>query len=371
MCDPKSAHYLVYSEFLDWALAWREKMRMIKEDASIRSRSGKRISVTRRNGIVVRTPSFSLSLDPKRAPNCEYTFVSHAHLDHVHSPDGSSKIIASRQTAALAKARGYDFESIKESIPGIDLTDAGHILGSRAVLIEDSVFYTGDYSTRDRGFLKGSPGVKCDTLIMETTYGNPRYVFTETEKIVVQVSRLIADCFDKCRPVVLTGYPLGKAQLITYLFRNWEPIYLHESVHKMNEAHLDLDVKIPRHPICGTGASQSSLLKRLPWIMISPASTGRSQFIKTMRENYGAVVIAFTGWAVEPRYRYMMGVDYAFDLSDHCDFNELVNLAKYCDPSKIYTVHGFSTEFAEHLKFLGFDAEPLEGAEQSTLTNYA
>jgi putative mRNA 3-end processing factor len=341
------------------------------DNALIRSRSGKRISVTHRNGVVVRTPSLSISLDPRRAPNSDYTFVSHAHIDHIHSPDGASKIISSKETAVLAKARGYDFESVQESVPGIDLTDAGHILGSRAVLIEDSVFYTGDYSTRDRGFLKGSPGVKCDTLIMETTYGNPKYKFTETEKIVSSVSKLIADCFDKCRPVVLTGYPLGKAQLITFLFRNWEPIFLHESVHKMNEAHIDLGVEIPRLALCGTGATQKSLLKRLPWIMISPASTGRSQFIKSLRENYGAVVIAFTGWAVSPRYRYMMGVDYAFDLSDHCDFNELVSLAKYCNPSKIYTVHGFSTEFAEHLKFLGFDAEPLEGAEQSTLTNYA
>ncbi|MDA4131458.1 MAG: MBL fold metallo-hydrolase [Thaumarchaeota archaeon] len=346
-------------------------MRVSRDDGLIRSRSGKRISVTERSGIVVRTPSLSLSLDPKRAPSSEYAFVSHAHIDHVHSPDGGSKIIASRETAALAKARGYDFQSVQESVRGVDLTDAGHILGSRAVLIEDSVFYTGDFSTRDRGFLKGSPGVKCDTLIMETTYGSPKYAFTDTSKIVERVSRVIADCFDKCRPVVLTGYPLGKAQLITYLFRNWEPIFLHESVHKMNEAHIDLGVEIPHHAICLTGANQKAQLRRRPWIMISPASTGRSQFIKSLRENYDAVVIAFTGWAVEPRYKYMMGVDYAFDLSDHCDFNELVSLAKYCDPSKIYTVHGFSTEFAEHLKFLGFDAESLEGAEQSTLTNYA
>ncbi len=239
------------------------------------------------------------------------------------------------------------------------------------ILIEDSLFYTGDFSTRDRGFLRGSPGVKCDTLIMETTYGTPRYVFTDTEKIVSRVSRLIAECFHNCRPVVLTGYPLGKAQLITYLFRNWGPMYLHESVHDMNQAHIELGIELPRLDSCGVGSKQEAVLKKRPWIVVSPASSGRSQFIKSLRDNYGAVVIAFTGWAVDPRYSYMMGVDYAFDLSDHCDFKELVQLAKYCNPSKIYTVHGFAAEFAEHLKFLGFDAEPLEGIEQSTLTSYA
>lgn len=346
-------------------------MKSIEAQTGIISRNGKKISVSHRGGIQVKTGSYSLALDPKRASKSDFSFVSHAHIDHVHSPDGNSRIISSRETVKLAKIRGYDLSGAIDSVDGVDLIDAGHILGSRAILIEDSVFYTGDFSTRDRGFLKGSTGVKCDTLIMETTYGSPRYVFTDTSKIVSQVSRLIAECFHNCRPVVLTGYPLGKAQLITHLFANWEPIYLHESVYKMNEAHLELGVNIPKLESCGTGSKQHSLLKKRPWIVISPASSGRSQFIKTLREEYGAIVIAFTGWAVDRRYSYMMGVDYAFDLSDHCDFSELVQLAKYCNPSKIYTVHGFAAEFAEHLKFLGFDAEPLEGIEQSTLTSYA
>ena len=346
-------------------------MKKTENETGIISRHGKRISVSHRGGIVVRTGSYSLTLDPKRASKADYSFVSHAHIDHVHNPDGNSVLIASRETVELAKIRGYNLDGAEESLEGADLLDSGHILGSRAILIEDSVFYTGDFSTRDRGFLRGSPGAKCDTLIMETTYGSPRYIFTDTAQIVSRVSRLIAECFHNCRPVVLTGYALGKAQLLTHLFRNWEPIYLHDSIFKMNEAHIEMGVELPRLESCGTVSKQHSLLKKRPWIIIAPSSSGRSQFIRTLREEYGAVVIAFTGWAVEKRYSYMMNVDYAFDLSDHCDFNELVQLAKYCNPSKIYTVHGFATEFAEHLKFLGFDAEPLEGIEQSTLTSYA
>jgi putative mRNA 3-end processing factor len=347
-------------------------MREPKTQAGIISRHGKRINVLQRGGILVKTGSYSLALDPKTAHRSDYTFVSHAHIDHVHTPDGNSKLIASKETVELAEVRGYKLKDATEQVSGVDLVDAGHILGSRGVLIEDSVFYTGDFSSRDRGFLKGSPGVKCDTLIMETTYGCSKYVFTDTEKIVSQVSRIIAECFHKNRPVVLTGYALGKAQLITYLFRNWEPVFLHDSVWKMNEAHIELGVDIPRYASCGPVKGQLLRLKKnCPWIVVSPSASGRSQFIKTLREDFGALVIAFTGWAVNRGYSYSMGVDYAFDLSDHCDFNELVSLAKYCDPSKIYTVHGFASEFAEHLKFLGFDAEPLEGVEQSTLTSYA
>lgn len=338
-------------------------------EETITMRSGKKLSISQRNGIVVSTSSRSFALDPRKASNCEMTFVSHAHIDHVHSADGKSKIIASRETADLAKLRGHDLISFSEQAPGIELTDAGHILGSRAILIEDSVFYTGDFSRRDRGFLKGSKGIKCDTLIMETTYGIPRYVFRETDEIVSRVSKIIADAFDVCRPVILMGYALGKAQMITYLFRNWEPIYLHESIFAVNEAHIKLGIDIPSFKMYEQGKSQ--LLERRPWIMLAPASSGRAGFVKSLREKYNAVSIAFTGWAIDNAYRSMMDVDYAFDLSDHCDFRELVDLAKYCNPSKVYTVHGFAEEFAEHLRSLGFDAEPLEKNGQTKMLSYA
>lgn len=344
---------------------------MKRQTLAVRFSISKEISVYKNNGIVVESPSFTIALDPKRASSCDYTFVSHAHIDHVHAPNGKSKIITSRATADLAKARGYDLGEYSDEGPGITLLDAGHILGSRAILIQDNVLYTGDFSGRNRAFLMGLESVKCDTLIMETTYGKPHYIFRETEEIVSQVSRLIANCFHQCRPVVLCGYPLGKAQMISYLFHNWEPVYLHESIHRMNEAHIQLGVNLKEfEPLYLK--SMSPKLDRVPWILVAPLSSGRSSFIKTLRDRYNAVIVGFTGWSLDPRYKYMMGLDYAFDISDHCDFEELIEFAKKCDPAKILTVHGFASEFASSLRSIGFDAEPLEEADgQSTLSGYA
>jgi putative mRNA 3-end processing factor len=165
---------------------------------------------------------------------------------------------------------------------------------------------------------------------------------------------------------VLTGYALGKAQMVTYLFRHWAPVFVHEAILKMNEIHIDFGVDIPRLDSCSPDKSDACL-RRKPWIIVAPSMSGRSAFIRALREKYNPLVIAFTGWAVDPNYKYAMGVDYAFDLSDHCDFNELVDLAKYCNPSKIYTVHGFAPEFASHLRCLGFDADPLDPRGQATL----
>ena len=284
---------------------------LLTAQSEISIRANGKISIVRKNGIQVRTPSFTVALDPRSASSCEYTFVSHAHIDHIHSPNGKSNVICSNETAALAKARGYDLGKTAEQAPGLQLIDAGHILGSRAILIEDSVLYTGDFSKRDRAFLKGMSGVKCETLIMETTYGKPHYVFRDTEKIVGQVSRVIADCFHQCRPVVLCGYPLGKAQLISYLFKNWDPIYVHESVHKMNSAHIDLGVSLRAFEPYYLRPSKELLfgdpLARTPWIMIAPLSSARSGFIKTMKEKYGALVIGFTGWSLDSQYKYLHG----------------------------------------------------------------
>ncbi len=325
------------------------------------------------NGITIRTDSFSISLDPKAAMPVDYTFVSHAHIDHMHSPKGKSKIIASQETRNLAKVRGYNLGSASGDVPGVEVFDSGHILGSKAALVKDKIFYTGDLSTRDRGFLRGCKGVKCETLVMESTYGRSRYVFPEIETMVAQVHRFIGHCFDSCRPVVLTGYPLGKAQLISYLFSTWEPIYLHESVFRMNLSHIDMGIDLKRFADFQSGNENfEAKLSRGPWIVIAPTLSNRSPFVKELKQKYNPAIATFTGWAMDSRYRYLTGVDAAFPISDHCDYRDLIELAKYCSPSMVYTVHGFAAEFAAHLRELGFNAEPLEGGAepQERLTSF-
>ena len=46
-------------------------------------------------------------------------------------------------------------------------------------------------------------------------------------------------------------------------------------------------------------------------------------------------------------------------MSDHCDFNELVEMVIQSGAEQVYTIHGFVDEFATHLKTIGFDAQPL------------
>jgi len=325
-------------------------------------------SVTANGGVQVDLGSRRYVLDPRSHVRADYTFVSHAHMDHMHTPSKNEHVIASSLTRELAKARGYDLGETIEEADGVELLDSGHILGSRAIRIQDEIYYTGDASGRARAFLGKCRTRQARILVMETTYGVPEYVFPSTAKLVKEVNALIASAYDRGVPVVLMGYPLGKAQLLSYFFSSWEPLYYHESVDEMNRIHMAHGV--PLKPAKRFDPSEDQdRLPRGPWLMVSPMASGRSRLMAHLKKEYGAILVAFSGWALGPGYRYTMGADYSFPLSDHCDYQELINLVRGVSPEMVYTVHGFAAEFARDLKKMGFSARPL-AAYQSSLADY-
>ena len=324
--------------------------------------------MTANGGIQVDLGRTRYALDPHSRVRADYTFVSHAHIDHMHTPTKNERVIASEVTKELAKARGYDLGETTEAAEGVELLDSGHILGSRAIRIADEVYYTGDASGRARAFLGKCKTRQARILVMETTYGSPEYVFPSTAKLVKEVNGLIASAYDRGNPVVLMGYPLGKAQLLSYFFSSWDPIFYHEKVAAMNSIHFDHGVPLKPgktfDPDRGTGR-----LPHGPWLMVTPMASGRSRLMAHLKKEYGAILVAFSGWALGPGYRFTMGADYSFPLSDHCDYQELIALVNAVSPEMVYTVHGFATEFARDLKRMGFSARPL-AAYQSTLSDY-
>lgn len=325
-------------------------------------------TVTANGGIQVDLGKTRYVLDPHARVRADYVFVSHAHIDHMHTPSKSERIIASAVTGELAKARGYDLGETVEEVQGVQLLDSGHILGSRAIRIEDEVYYTGDASGRARAFLGKCRTRQARVLVMETTYGTPEYVFPSTAKLVKEVNDLIASAYDRGVPVVLMGYPLGKAQLLSYFFSSWEPMIYHQSVAEMNRIHIGHGVQLKPGRSFDPHGDQDRL-PRGPWVMVSPMSSGRNRLMAHLKKEYGAILVAFSGWALGSGYRYMMGADYSFPLSDHCDYQELISLVQAVSPEMVYTVHGFAAEFARDLKQMGFSARPL-AAYQSTLSDY-
>ncbi len=328
--------------------------------------AGARVSAN--GGIQVDSGARRIMLDPKGAVRADLTFVSHAHIDHMHTPSARERVIASDATRELAAARGYDLGETTEEAEGIELLDSGHILGSRAIRIDDEVYYTGDASGRDRAFLGRCRTRRARILIMETTYGSPEYVFPQTARLVKDVNSLIGESYDRGRPVVLMGYPLGKAQLLSYFFSAWAPLFVHDSVARMNAIHVKRGIQLKS----GEPFDPARDLDRLPhgpWVMIAPMSSGRSKVMSHLKKKHGAILVAFSGWALGGGYRFSLSADYAFPLSDHCDYPELMRLVQDVSPEIVYTTHGFAAEFASDLRKVGFSARTL-APYQSSLSDF-
>jgi putative mRNA 3-end processing factor len=276
-----------------------------------------------KNGILCEVDDKRVYLDPKNGDVTGINFVSHAHSDHLPSKNGGT-ILSSIETNEIANLRGFKMENHVESLDNFSLVDSGHILGAKGLLFDD-IFYTGDICTRDRGFLKGAKIPKCKTLITECTFGLPEFVFPKLEDTLKQVNELISELYGRGVPIILMGYQLGKAQTITQFFGHWGPLYLHDSVKDMNSLHQKFGVSLT-DGIGHTEAEKKGLLEKKPWIMVAPMLSSKNKFVQDMKSKYGAVTIGFSGWAQSTKFSFGRRTDYSIPMSDHCDYNELIDM---------------------------------------------
>jgi putative mRNA 3-end processing factor len=309
-----------------------------------------------KNGILCEVNEKRVYLDPKNTDATRINFVSHAHSDHLPSKNGGT-ILSSIETNEIANLRGFKMENHVDSLDDFTLIDSGHILGAKGLLFDD-IFYTGDICTRNRGFLQGAKIPKCKTLITECTFGLPEFTFPKNDEIQKQVNELISELYGKGMPVILMGYQLGKAQTITQLFGHWGPLYLHDSIKEMNSLHQKFGIPL-KDGIGHSEAEINGLLEKKPWVMVAPMLSGKNKFIQDMKSKYGAVTIGFSGWAQSTRFSFGRRTDYSIPMSDHCDFNDLVDMVIQSGAEQVYTIHGFVDEFAEHLRKIGISAQPL------------
>jgi putative mRNA 3-end processing factor len=319
--------------------------------------------VRSRDGIEIDLADGTLVADAD-APDADAYVLSHAHGDHLYA-DSPGTAICSELTAELAAVR-RDEGVTPTSHPAVELSPAGHVAGSRAALVDTgdgTVLYTGDISTRDRFYLAGFEPPRADALVIETTYGRPEYVLppqAETEAEVVDFLD------DTAGPVVLFGYALGRAQELQLLVgrSDRDRLLVSDAVADLNApiaAAFDLDFGAERWGReTELGANDALVL---------PTQLNRLAWVESLVDAADATTVGVSGWAVEASFKYRGGYDVTFPLSDHCDFEELVEVVEAVDPDRVYTQHGFADAFAAHLTGEGYDATALK-ANQTALSDF-
>lgn len=324
----------------------------------------------------VHFPELALWLDAhdSRDPD-EWAVVSHAHSDHIAR---HKRVALTEPTARLLRQRlggqreervlrfgeRTEFSSPRGDF-ALTLLPAGHILGSAMVMVEwsgGSLLYTGDFRLRPSpvcepcGFQLARG---CDWLVMETTFGRPEYVFPPTVEIVEGLLQFCREAFAAGETPVLLGWTLGKAQeLLCLLANSGLRVAVHEAVLPLARIYEQCGVRLGAYEPLNISQERDRVLICPPTFAQSP-----------QRAALGPCRLAVaTGWAMESSCKYRSGVDAAFPLSDHADFNELIEFVRQVRPRRVFTTHGFAADFAATLRDLGFDAEALVNEEQLTFS---
>lgn len=323
------------------------------------------ISVRYNRGIEL--PLQGLWLDPSDGKS--FAFVSHAHSDHLGA---HAEVILSQGTSALMKARmpGKRVEHVLEfgeklQRPdfAITLLSAGHIFGSAQSFIESdegSLIYTGDFKLRPGLSAERTQWCQADTLIMETTYGLPRYRMPPTEDTIEHMVEFCREALAEGAVPILLGYSLGKSQEILCALVNagLTPM-LHDSVWRLTEIYRQLQ---PDFPCSYVRYNASEIAGK---VLICPPGATRTKMIAQIKNKRTAVL---TGWALDPGAVYRYQCDAAFPLTDHADYPDLLRYVDLVQPKRVLTLHGFAAEFARDLRERGIEAWALTEENQLELT---
>jgi Cft2 family RNA processing exonuclease len=310
-----------------------------------------------------------LCIDPHHSPKSKLAFLSHAHSDHVKLSK-KTEFLATGGTIDLVKSRfgdanfnQIDFNKTKRIDDfELELKPNGHILGSAQARISSSgkeFVFSSDFRLQDSILFKGSEVLSADTLVLETTFGSPEYVFPSQESVVSEMISWISKNA-KSGLVLLSGYSLGKAQELTRISNEagFTPV-VHDSIFELNKIYENHGVKLGDYEKLDHNLKDFSVLIMPPQLVDRHLFATIEHFDK--RELHSALA---TGGDRRGAF------DKIFKLSNHADFNDLVEYVKLSNPKLVLTDHGFCEEFARKLNKLGFNAKAVKHHRQQSINDF-
>jgi DNA ligase-1 len=302
-------------------------------------------------------PQVELWLDAHRPTDT--SFVSHAHFDHlathkrVITSAGTARLMATRlpgerEEIVLPFRQPFAFADAE-----LTLFPAGHIFGSAMLLAKregESLLYTGDFKLRPGRSAERCEPPRADVVIMETTFGLPKYVFPPTADVLAAIIKFCRQTLEDGEVPVLFGYSLGKSQEILSSLADADlPIMLHPQTAKMTRIYEELGQTFPTYrPFTLTDVAGH--------VVVCPPQANQSAWLRKIKPRRTAMI---TGWANDPAAIYRYQCDAAFPLSDHADYADLLKFVELVQPKRVFTVHGYVEEFARTLRDGGVEAWAL------------
>lgn len=311
-------------------------------------------------------------IDPWRP--VDHAVITHAHSDHARWGSGhylchhdTLPVLRLRLGAIQAQPVAWG-ETVYKNGVRISLHPAGHIIGSSQIRVEykgEVCVVSGDYKTEADGLSGVFEPIRCNTFITESTFALPIYQWERQEHMFNKIGKWIAANQQEGKTSVLIAYSLGKAQrvlqAITPVTQN---IFVHGAIwntHKVLQNHgiplPDVQRLIPDMP--------KELFRGS--VVLAPPGAVESSWMRRFQPYVTAVC---SGWMqVRGNFR-RNNTDTGFALSDHADWNGLLNAIEATGASKVFVTHGFQSVLSRYLNEKGIEAAEVKtayGEEETTM----
>jgi putative mRNA 3-end processing factor len=280
----------------------------------------------------------------KSLKNCEVTVMTPATRDMIDALKGPRFLSKGTvKTLDYGEAFTYGDETLT-------LHYADHILGTAQALVEDKeqtrILYTSDFR------YSRTPRVEADILVMEATYGDPvrvRPFGMMAEGILVS----LVEQGLKRGPVYVFGYhgKLQKMMRILYEAKIKTPFIVPEKIHRVSKVCERHGMKLGRQLLRFDDEEAQSMLTR------NEASVVFYHSFSRRKVEGEALQIRASGWEFGKPCRRVGANEYVVALSDHSDFNELLQYVERCNPRMVITdkyrseaAHIFAKEIEKRLK---------------------
>ena len=224
----------------------------------------------------------------------------------------------------------------------------------------ERLLYTGDIRVQPSPINEPLEVVPCDTLVIESTYGRPDYVFPPQGDTVANAVRVIAKWLEQGALPVVLGWRLGKAQeALHHLLKAGFRVACEDGIYDVARKYEDAGVSGVSFPgqyriFDGTASADEVLL-------FPPGRKSREHIGSHRPDQRPLRYLEITGWAVgagsRPWGNGRPG-DASLPYSDHADFNDLLGYVQAVQPQRVFTVFGFP-DLAARLRRIGYAATHL------------
>jgi putative mRNA 3-end processing factor len=296
----------------------------------------------------------------------ERAVITHAHGDHLRQ--GSKAYLCADAGIRIVRHR-LSTEAVLETIPygqQIDISGvhvsfhpAGHILGSAQVRVEhrgEVWTASGDYKRAPDPTCAAFSPLRCHTFITEATFALPIFRWDPPAVTVAEIRAWWEEMRGAGRPAVLFAYALGKAQrVLAELARSTDrTVFVHGALIGLTDAYRASGISLPRIARATEEHRGTSFAGEL---VIAPLSARGTTWMRRFGDHSSAFA---SGWMRIRGARRRRGYDRGFALSDHADWDGLLQTVADSGAERVFVTHGYTHQLARALRERAIDAQPWQ-----------